>query len=137
MTKWHTRDEWKLARIAKQYNFSAAHFLTGVPDSHPCAKLHGHNYIVEIQVRGDVSPMTGMLIDYYEIDKAMKPIIAKLDHICLNDIIENPTAERIAHWIMEEYSVKYLWSVKVYETPKTWAEVVNHEGFWNAKDRAE
>jgi 6-pyruvoyltetrahydropterin/6-carboxytetrahydropterin synthase len=131
------REEWKLARIGKRYEFSAAHYLTGVPESHPCSRMHGHNYMVDVEVRGDVSPVTGFLIDFYEIDKYMKPLVAQLDHICLNDIIENPTAERIAQWILEQYPVKYLWSVKVWETPKCYAEVINHNGFWSAADKAE
>ena len=128
---------WKLARICKRYEFSAAHYLTGVPESHPCAQMHGHNYMVDVEVRGDVSPVTGFVIDFYEIDKYIKPLVAQLDHTLLNDIIENPSAENIAQWIMDNYPVKYVWSVKVWETPKCYAEVVNHSGFWPYADRAD
>src|SRR5215468_9371730 len=32
--------------ISKFFEFSAAHHLTGLPDDHPCSRVHGHNYVV-------------------------------------------------------------------------------------------
>lgn len=130
-------NKWDSARICKQYSFSASHRLTGVPESHPCAKLHGHNYLVEIEVRGDVSPMTGFIIDFHDLDDDVKPVIAQLDHTHLNDILENPTAERIAQWILDNLPRKYVFSVKVWETPKAWAQVIAGEGLWYARDKVE
>ena len=130
-------DKWKLARIGKQYAFSAAHQLPCVPDGHPCKRLHGHNYIVELQVRGEIAPKDGFCnnLDFKEVDKHMKPILEKLDHHFLNEIpgLENPTAELIAAWILDQYPVKYLYSVTVWETPKCWAQVINAGGLY-AKD---
>lgn len=130
---------WALARIGKQYAFSAAHQLLKVADGHPCKRLHGHNYIVEIEVRGEIAPKDGFCsnIDFLEVDRLMKPIIEELDHHFLNDIpgLENPTAELIAAWILNKYPVKYLYSVTVWETPKCWAQVVNADGFYNREHR--
>ena len=128
---------WDLARIGKRYEFSAAHHLTGVMPTHPCYKMHGHNYVVEVEVRGDVEPVTGFIIDFHAIDREMKPIIDKLDHSLLNEFIENPTAERIARWIMDEFRVKYLFSVTVWETPKCWAKVINKDGFYTSSEKIE
>ena len=132
------KNTWKRgARIAKQFNFSASHQLTGVPDDHPCARLHGHNYMVEVEVRGDVNPHTGFVVDFQIIDNAIKPLIEKLDHYHLNDIIENPTAENIAQWIMDNHRPHFAFSVKVWETPKCWAKVLNPDGFWRIRDEQE
>lgn len=37
-------------RITKEFHFSASHQLTGLPEDHQCARLHGHNYIVEVEL---------------------------------------------------------------------------------------
>ena len=129
--------KWDAARIGKSYSFSAAHFLTGVSESHPCAKLHGHNYKIEVEVRGDVSPKTGFVIDFHEIDRHMKPLIAELDHDLLNNHMDNPTAEVIARYIMNKFPVKYLFSVTVWETDKCWAKVINADGFYSHQDKIE
>ena len=131
--------DWQLCRIGKQYSFSAAHQLPCVPDGHPCKRLHGHNYIVELEVRGEIAPKDGFCanLDFMEVDKYMKPIIDQLDHHFLNEIpgLENPTAELIAAWILDKYSVKYLYSVKVWETPKCWAQVINAQGMYPKEHR--
>ena len=131
-------NKWKHARIGKQYVFSASHQLpnTGV-ENHPCSKLHGHNYIVEIEVRGEVSPKFGWIVDFAFLDSTIKPLIERLDHSHLNDTIENPTAENIAQWIMDNHSPHFVWSVKVWETPKCWAQVVNPDGLWKSAELAE
>ena len=99
--------------------------------------MHGHNYIVEIEVRGEVSPMFGWIVDFSFIDNTIKPLIEQLDHRHLNDIIDNPTAENIAQWIMDNHKPHFIWSVKVWETPKCWAQVVNPDGLWKAEERLE
>ena len=94
-------NEWKHARIGKQYSFCASHQLTGVPEGHQCVNLHGHNYVVEVEIRGEINPRTGFIIDFAIIDKVFDPLIAQLDHSHLNDTIDNPTAERIAQWFID------------------------------------
>jgi 6-pyruvoyltetrahydropterin/6-carboxytetrahydropterin synthase len=39
-------------RIGKRFSFSASHFIGGLPAEHPCARLHGHNYEVEVSLQG-------------------------------------------------------------------------------------
>ena len=34
--------------ISKEYHFSASHQLHDLPEDHPCHRLHGHNYVVEV-----------------------------------------------------------------------------------------
>jgi 6-pyruvoyltetrahydropterin/6-carboxytetrahydropterin synthase len=121
---------WNLCRIGKQYHFSASHLLTGVPDSHPCSRLHGHNYVVEVEVRGETQPRTGFVMDFYDLDDSVKPLIDQLDHTHLNDTIDNPTAENIAQWILERIHQNVAYSVKVWETPKCWAMAINADGLF-------
>ena len=40
-------------RITKEFHFSASHQLKDLPDDHPCARMHGHNYVVVIELAGE------------------------------------------------------------------------------------
>lgn len=125
---------WQYARIGKEYEFSAAHRLMLLDENHPCYRLHGHNYKVEIEVRGDVMQKTGFCnnVDFRDLDKLLKPLVNKLDHQYLNDFIENPSAENIALWFLNSLRETYIYSVKIWETPKCWAMVVNDQGLFHA-----
>ena len=109
-------------RIAKQFAFSASHRLDlGV--GHPCSRLHGHNYTVEIVLAAEELGQD-MVLDYGEL-RAFKQIVDGLDHMHLNDVLLcEPTAENIARWLFDKAVA--LWpevvAVRVSETPKTWAE---------------
>ena len=131
------KNGWNVARIGKQYEFSAAHHLPMTRENHPCHRMHGHNYTVEVEVRGDVEPLSGWIVDFHHLDQNIKPIIDRLDHQVLNDFIENPTAENIAQHIMDEFPVKYLFAVTVWETPKCWAKVINKDGFYTHAEKIE
>ena len=42
-------------RLERTYEAEAAHQLSaGVPDGHPCKRLHGHRYIFTVTIIGDV-----------------------------------------------------------------------------------
>jgi len=89
--------------IFKEIRFEAAHRLPNVPEGHKCARLHGHSFLVEIHVQGDVGETTGWVADFSELDAAFKPLHEQLDHNYLNDIdgLENPTSENLARWIWQ------------------------------------
>lgn len=133
------KNSWQLCRIGKQYSFSAAHYLPKVHNGHPCKRMHGHNYLVEVEYRGEIAPIDGFCgnLDFAKIDAAVKPVIDRLDHQVLNDFIENPTAELIAAYILDEINseLSIFFSVTVWETPKCWAQVVNGEGFYKKEHR--
>lgn len=80
-----------------------AHRLPNVPEGHKCARLHGHSYRVEVHVRGDVDPATGMVVDFADISAAFEPVHRLLDHHYLNEVegLSNPTSENLASWIWE------------------------------------
>lgn len=85
-------------------DFASAHSLKGYPGD--CAKLHGHNWKIEVQVVGKKLNTIGMVIDFKEIKRHAKEVIAELDHTFLNDHPHfqniNPTAENIAVFIYQE-----------------------------------
>ncbi len=85
--------------IQRRYNFDAAHRLEGLEPEHPCARLHGHRFCVDVVLRGDVDSR-GMVCDFRELDRRLKPLIERLDHAYLNEIegLSQPTVENLAVW---------------------------------------
>lgn len=64
-------------QISREYWFSASHRIEGHPK---CGRLHGHNYKVTVYVAGGID-VHGMVFDYGDLDKIVKPIIDEtLDH---------------------------------------------------------
>lgn len=117
------RPKIPIVRISKKFTFEAAHRLPAVPDDHPCSKLHGHTYTVEIELTGALDPQQGWLMDYKEISSIVKPIIEDLDHSCLNDRpdLTFTTAEELAVWIWDRIreQLPLLSRVSVQETPSS------------------
>lgn len=114
-------------RITKKFEFSASHQLTGLPPEHQCARLHGHNYVIELALGADEADLmsVGFVRDYGELAPFKVWLDATLDHRHLNDVMdENPTAENMAAWIYRKWSKEFpeLIGVGISETPKTWAE---------------
>ena len=109
-------------KISKQFTFSASHVLDQLPDSHPCARIHGHNYIVTIHLRSEKLNESGFVMDYHDLKFIKEFINNSLDHCHLNNVIPcYPTAENIARYLFEIFSEKLpeLYAVEISETPKT------------------
>ena len=115
--------EVKRVVLEKSFRFEAAHHLPRVPDDHPCRRVHGHSYKLEVRVAGDLDPQTGWLMDFADISAAVRPLVERLDHHDLNTIegLENPTAEWLAVWIWDrlEPALPGLDEIVVAETEKS------------------
>ena len=113
-------------KITKEFHFSASHQLIGLGDNHPCARFHGHNYIVEVELASNELDAIGFVRDYNELKTLKTYIDDNFDHRHLNDVLGDDcvTAERIAKhfydWCKSEWSETM--AVTVRETPKTSAE---------------
>ncbi|MGW8884896.1 6-pyruvoyl trahydropterin synthase family protein [Streptomyces sp. NPDC055749] len=113
--------------ISKEFHFSASHVLDRLPGLHPCARMHGHNYIVvlELSAPDDSRTENGFVRDFRELSVFKKWMDATLDHRHLNEAMEGvpPSAENLAKWIYDTWceELPELSAVKVSETPKTWA----------------
>lgn len=115
-----------IVTLHREFRFEASHQLTHLPKDHPCHNLHGHSYGVRVEVRGEVDPATGFLIDYADIDRAVQPSIDTLDHSHLNDIPElsMATTEYIARWLWErlQLTLPTLSAIRVSETNSSGCE---------------
>jgi 6-pyruvoyltetrahydropterin/6-carboxytetrahydropterin synthase len=112
--------------ITKQFSFSASHQLDHLPPDHQCARLHGHNYIVEVVIRCPLLDDRGFAqVDYGELDPFADYLKATLDHRHLDDVLPvRTTAENLAKFLFDRARdlSPYVHAVRVSETPRTWAE---------------
>ena len=116
--------------IAKQFSFSASHQLDHLPAGHPCARLHGHNYVVEIRLAAPALDSDDFVVEYGDLEPFKKLIDGCLDHRHLNEVVPyRTTSENIARWLFEQ--ARAFWpqviSVRVSETPYTWAQYQPHD----------
>lgn len=144
-----------IVRITKEFNFEMAHALFGYDG--PCKNVHGHSYKLAVTVAGTPiveknHPKHGMVMDFTDLKKIVKPIVDELDHATiLNATTEHkkmaeenllfsklvlvnyqPTCENmlidIAHRIKSQLHKNVeLHHLKLQETPTSYAE-------WFAED---
>jgi 6-pyruvoyltetrahydropterin/6-carboxytetrahydropterin synthase len=65
-------------------HFAAAHQLKMVAEK--CENLHGHNWKVEVCLKGEKLTSAGILMDFGEVKKEVADIMSHLDHKFLNEI---------------------------------------------------
>ncbi|QDL94914.1 6-pyruvoyl tetrahydropterin synthase family protein (plasmid) [Paroceanicella profunda] len=112
-------------RISKEFHFSASHQLAHLAPDHQCARLHGHNYIVVVELVAAELSADGFVRDYHDLKPLKAYIDDRFDHRHLTDVLDgHSTAERLALHFYEWCRARWpeTAAVKVSETPKTWAE---------------
>jgi 6-pyruvoyltetrahydropterin/6-carboxytetrahydropterin synthase len=88
-------------------------------------KGHGHNYVVEVSLKGDPDPVTGMVLDLKELKEILnREIVGPYDHRFLNYEVPPfdrviPTTENIVRdmWQRLEPHLSGLHAIRLYETP--------------------
>ena len=90
--------------VSVEHTFAAGHALRNYRGK--CENVHGHNYRVQVLVRGEKLDEVGMLADFTELKRLLRQISEPLDHVFMNDIEPfthlNPTAENMAWYICEK-----------------------------------
>lgn len=122
------------ATFARAYVFSAAHRLHArqLSDAEnralygKCNNLHGHghNYTLEVTVRGAIDRDTGMLIDLVAMDRTVRAVLDTLDHTHLDKQIpafaaRTSTAENLVVYLWEQFAPGFegrLAHLKLWET---------------------
>ena len=97
---------------------------------------HGHNYVLEVTLAGDPSPITGMVIDLKQLkDILEQEVVAPMDHRFLNYEVPPfdrivPTTENIAREIWRRLDGRFAGSgptlakVRLFEGPDLYVEIV-------------
>jgi 6-pyruvoyltetrahydropterin/6-carboxytetrahydropterin synthase len=130
-------DEVRMVYLTRKAEFSASHYyhnpaFTPEENQRVFGKCnnpngHGHNYTLEVTVRGDVDPRSGFVVDLKQLKEVMhREVLDALDHRFLNKEIAEfskliPTTENLAITIWQRLASKLkaaeLYRVRVYETP--------------------
>lgn len=112
--------------IAKTFSFSASHVIGGLPPEHPCSRLHGHNYEVEVILQAAALDNVGFVRDYRELSALKEFLDATVDHNHLNGVLghDKTTAEALSKWVYDWCKGRWpeVIAVRVCESPRTWAE---------------
>ncbi len=123
--------------LTRKCEFSASHYyhnpqFTAEENQRvfgKCANLngHGHNYTLEVTVKGEVDARTGFVMDLQELKQMLtREVLDALDHRHLNKEVPEfavaiPTTENlaIAIWnrLQSHFKVAQLHRVRVYELP--------------------
>ena len=130
--------------LGRRYRFAASHRLhtdrlseeENVRVFGKCANPygHGHNYVLEVSVSGDVDPATGMIANLADLDSFVeREVIEVFDHHSMNEDVAAfrdvvPTTENLCIEIfkrLERFPKAKLERVRVQETSNNSFE---HEG---------
>lgn len=73
-------------------------------------ELHGHDYLIEVSVRGEVNPATGFCVELSALDEAIRGrIIEPAEGTALHQSVQRfgpgglqPSTEELARWVWEE-----------------------------------
>ena len=83
---------------------SAAHKLNDYPG--PCARIHGHNWKIRLEVHSRHLDDQGIAIDFGELDQLLWKVVGPFDHQLMNDVKpfdrQNPTAENLVKYIYDQ-----------------------------------
>lgn len=106
--------------LKTQMYFSAAHHLLNYDGE--CENQHGHNWLVEVFVKGNQLDKSNILIDYKVLKKELKRVLDLLDHKDINELefFKNisPSSEILAKFIFEQLQerIPIVSKVSVWET---------------------
>jgi 6-pyruvoyltetrahydropterin/6-carboxytetrahydropterin synthase len=124
-----------MVEVTRRFTFSAAHRYARAAWSDdenrahfgPLAAIHGHDYVLEVTVRGVPDGRTGMVIDLGELKSIVSDrVLARFDHAFLNDdpafqAGSMPTSENLVQvlWglLVPKLGSERLWRLRLWEDP--------------------
>lgn len=127
----------EMVYLTRKVEFSASHYyhnpeLTAEENKRIFGKCnnphgHGHNYTLEVTVKGGVDPKSGFVVDLKQLKEIMnREVVEGLDHRHLNKEVPEfakaiPTSENLAiaiwHRLEPKLRMAQLHRVRLYETP--------------------
>lgn len=96
----------------------------------PCARVHGHTYVLEVVLGGEPDPRTGMVHDLYELNQLLRrEVFEKVDHRDLSELemfrgvvtTTEGIVKRLHDVLAPHLPPGVLQEVRLYESPDSWA----------------
>jgi 6-pyruvoyltetrahydropterin/6-carboxytetrahydropterin synthase len=110
-------------RVTCTFTFEAAHHLTWHPGR--CRNVHGHSYRLDVSVEAPLDA-NGVVLDFDTLQEVVRTqVVDRWDHRDLNEVLENPTAELLAHraWELLSDGGLELAALRLWETGDSWVDV--------------
>ncbi|MDD9820157.1 MAG: 6-carboxytetrahydropterin synthase [Nitrospira sp.] len=112
----------------------------------PCSQEHGHNYLLDVTLSGRVDPVTGMIMNLYDLKQVVTDVLEEFDHKHLN--LDTPyfsqflpTTENLALVLWRKFrarpETRDIASICLCEGDDLWAELRTPEGSSGSPDNAE
>src|SRR6516165_5548619 len=96
--------------VTVEDTFAAGHYLRNYKGK--CENPHGHNYRVQLTLKGHELDKAGLLLDFRDLKHVMKHVIEQLDHKMINDVepftVLNPSAENLAKYFYDQSNERLL-----------------------------
>lgn len=127
--------------LTKQFKFCAAHkYWNDKWDNDKNyqvfgddVKVHGHNYVLDVTITGEIDPYSGFIVDIQDIKTIVSENVIKvLDHSQIEKDIKwfkgkQPSTENLVIFIWEQIFSKIkkpakLYKIKLRETPTIFTE---------------
>ncbi len=128
--------------LTRRFYFCAAHYYRvkewseeknrEVFGIHSNPSGHGHNFVLDVSVKGEIDPVTGMIVNLTDLKRIITPIVEQFDHTFLNKDLPyfesmQPTVENLAKlfWDLIEEKLPdgvFLHRIKLKATDKVFAE---------------
>ena len=102
---------------------------------------HGHNYLLEVTVSGEVDPNTGMVINLFDLKRVLLGVLEEFDHKNLNldmayFVDRIPTSENLARvlWtkLVQQKDIGDLHAIRLHEDEDLFADVTKAGGLERA-----
>ena len=140
--------------LTKRIEFSASHRY-GNPEWDaarnreafgPCSQEHGHNYLLEVTLGGRVDPITGMIMNLYDLKRIVTDVLEEFDHRHLN--LDTPyfarllpTTENLALVLWRKFrarpETRDIESIRLCEGENLWAELHTPKDNPGSRDNGE
>jgi len=94
-----------------------------LPGHSKCGEFHGHTYKIEVTIEGEAKG--GMVIDFADLRKTIREVLAEFDHKDLNTIMDYPSVENVSMMIRDRLKerLEFPFTLRVWEGHSKWAEV--------------
>ena len=115
-------------RVTCTFTFEAAHRLAWHPGR--CRNLHGHSYRLDVTVEGPLDG-NGVVLDFDTLQDVVRAEVVDVwDHRDLNEVLDNPTAELLAHraWELLTAAGLDLAALRLWETTDSWVDLEREPG---------